>query len=506
MKDTEHQARWLLAIPDAIRQLDKLDRELLTRRDLEHLFGVSKVRAGALMTAFGAGRTGHIRTLPRAELLRQLRRHRRRAAFCGEEARRERRATSPPVPAAAVLVGWFDGGGRQPWRATRPSASRRSHAAASAGGEAQNGGSAARPPAYRAAHEGRGGRRAIGALVNAGHWERVHERALWQPPQRLSEDEQLAVVLNELADPDHPHHRARGASPTCWGTSASPRRGDPRAAADARRLGTLDAAGTPRSAALDRAAVPAGSGAGPLVDQRSAPAARVPVAGGRALPARSAGGDVGGSPRRPAERTRPEPQAARVAEHAQLQREAQLVAGPPPGPDVLRVVVAQGVVAHQVRLALRKVNQGRPLPAGSERFSEPSLFRWTYAEHRIRNGLAQRGDGRRKSSHQQPVDPRGRPRGWSSRRGRGLAAARAARWPKRPASGARRSPSGAGPRKKASATIAPSSRLRVVDQYFLGHAAEVTERALQAATPRRLPLVPKRRHVAAPRIAQRRHE
>ena len=27
--------RWLLAIPDAIRQLEKLDRELLTRRDLE---------------------------------------------------------------------------------------------------------------------------------------------------------------------------------------------------------------------------------------------------------------------------------------------------------------------------------------------------------------------------------------------------------------------------------------------------------------------------------------
>ena len=45
------------------------------------------------MTAFGAGRTGHILTLPRAELLRQLRRHRRRAAFGGEEARRERVVT-----------------------------------------------------------------------------------------------------------------------------------------------------------------------------------------------------------------------------------------------------------------------------------------------------------------------------------------------------------------------------------------------------------------------------
>ena len=47
--------RWLLAIPDAIRQLEQLDRDLLTRRDLERLFGVSKVRAVALMTAFGAG-------------------------------------------------------------------------------------------------------------------------------------------------------------------------------------------------------------------------------------------------------------------------------------------------------------------------------------------------------------------------------------------------------------------------------------------------------------------
>ena len=73
--------RWLLAIPDAIKQLEALDQDLLTRRDLERLFGVSKGRAVALMTAFGAGRTGHILTLPRAALLRQLRRHRTRAAF-----------------------------------------------------------------------------------------------------------------------------------------------------------------------------------------------------------------------------------------------------------------------------------------------------------------------------------------------------------------------------------------------------------------------------------------
>ena len=52
--------------------------------------------------------------------------------------------------------------------------------------------------------------RAIAALVAAGHWERVRAAALWQPPQYLSEDEQLAVVLEELADPDHPHHDAIG--------------------------------------------------------------------------------------------------------------------------------------------------------------------------------------------------------------------------------------------------------------------------------------------------------
>ena len=46
--------------------------------------------------------------------------------------------------------------------------------------------------------------------------------------------------------------------------------------------------------------------------------------------------------------------------------DAQLVAGTPPGPDVLQVFVAQGVVAQQVRLALRKGKQGRPLPAGQD--------------------------------------------------------------------------------------------------------------------------------------------
>ena len=46
------------------------------------------------MTAFGAGRTGHLLTLPRAALLRQLRRPRTRAAFRGEATRRDRVVTA----------------------------------------------------------------------------------------------------------------------------------------------------------------------------------------------------------------------------------------------------------------------------------------------------------------------------------------------------------------------------------------------------------------------------
>ena len=82
--------RWLLAIPDAISQLEKLDRQLLTRRDIERLFGVGKVRAAALMKTFGAELVGNQRTLPRTKLLQQLKKHRGRAAFRGEEERRAR--------------------------------------------------------------------------------------------------------------------------------------------------------------------------------------------------------------------------------------------------------------------------------------------------------------------------------------------------------------------------------------------------------------------------------
>ena len=81
--------RWLLALPDAIRQLEALDRPLLTRRDLEQLLGVSRARAATLMRAFGAERTGSIRTLPRPACLRQLRRLQQDAPFRDEAARRD---------------------------------------------------------------------------------------------------------------------------------------------------------------------------------------------------------------------------------------------------------------------------------------------------------------------------------------------------------------------------------------------------------------------------------
>ena len=80
--------RWLLAVPDAIRQLEALDRDLLTRRDVERLFGVSRARAAQLMRTFGAARVGASRVLRRTALLRQLRKYRQRAAFRGEEERR----------------------------------------------------------------------------------------------------------------------------------------------------------------------------------------------------------------------------------------------------------------------------------------------------------------------------------------------------------------------------------------------------------------------------------
>ena len=86
--------RWLLALPDAITPLAARDQDLLTRRDRARRFGVSRARAATLMHTFGAALTGHQRTRPTAQLLRQLRRHRTLAAVRGEATRRDRVVTA----------------------------------------------------------------------------------------------------------------------------------------------------------------------------------------------------------------------------------------------------------------------------------------------------------------------------------------------------------------------------------------------------------------------------
>ena len=121
--------RWLLAVPDAIRQLETLDRDLLTRRDVERLFGVSRARAAQLMRTFGAELVGASRVLRRTALLRQLRKYRQRAAFRGEEERRTRlvaelrqarltgiRVAVPREARAARLSGLSDGVSVEPGR------------------------------------------------------------------------------------------------------------------------------------------------------------------------------------------------------------------------------------------------------------------------------------------------------------------------------------------------------------------------------------------------------
>ena len=85
--------RWLLAIPDAIRQLAALDRELLTRRDVEQLFGVSRARAATLMQTFGAELTGTSERSREHSSCASSGRHRTRAAFRGEATRRARVVT-----------------------------------------------------------------------------------------------------------------------------------------------------------------------------------------------------------------------------------------------------------------------------------------------------------------------------------------------------------------------------------------------------------------------------
>ena len=47
---------------------------------------------------------------------------------------------------------------------------------------------------------------AIEKLDRRGAWHWLRHAALWQAPELLNEDEQLAVVLTEIGDPDHPQH------------------------------------------------------------------------------------------------------------------------------------------------------------------------------------------------------------------------------------------------------------------------------------------------------------
>ncbi len=61
---------WLTSLPDAIEQLEGLQRDTVTRRDIEDLLGVSKRRAVILMHQFGAHQLGNALALERQRLIR----------------------------------------------------------------------------------------------------------------------------------------------------------------------------------------------------------------------------------------------------------------------------------------------------------------------------------------------------------------------------------------------------------------------------------------------------
>ena len=65
-------AAWLTALPDAIDQLEALQRDTITRRDLEALLGLSKRFAVVLMHRLGARRLGNALVLDRHALVRQF--------------------------------------------------------------------------------------------------------------------------------------------------------------------------------------------------------------------------------------------------------------------------------------------------------------------------------------------------------------------------------------------------------------------------------------------------
>ena len=80
--------RWLVAVPDAIKQLETLERNLVTRKDVERLFGVGRARAAVLMRSFGAELTGNNLTLTRERLISELQGRHESQAFRDEEERR----------------------------------------------------------------------------------------------------------------------------------------------------------------------------------------------------------------------------------------------------------------------------------------------------------------------------------------------------------------------------------------------------------------------------------
>ncbi|MEP7245384.1 MAG: hypothetical protein ABI885_17160 [Gammaproteobacteria bacterium] len=103
---------WFPRIPDAITQLQQLDRQLITRGDLERLFGVSRALAAKLMHRFGAERVGAQLLVGRSALMRSLQAIgdgdqargdvTRRAAVASELQRARLEAVHVAVPASVL--------------------------------------------------------------------------------------------------------------------------------------------------------------------------------------------------------------------------------------------------------------------------------------------------------------------------------------------------------------------------------------------------------------------
>ncbi|MEP7309360.1 MAG: hypothetical protein ABJA98_27975 [Acidobacteriota bacterium] len=85
---------WYPRIPDAVAQLETLDRDLLTRTDLEVLLGVSRPRASQLLHRFHARPVGSQLVLDRLGLIRSLRAIRRGRPAKAAAARRTNVATT----------------------------------------------------------------------------------------------------------------------------------------------------------------------------------------------------------------------------------------------------------------------------------------------------------------------------------------------------------------------------------------------------------------------------